>query len=572
MKVSNMFVPTLRETPKEAEISSHKLMLRSGMIRKIAAGIYSFLPLGNRSLRKVQQIVREEMDAAGACEVLMPALLPSEVYRESGRWDIYGEDMFKLHDRNKRDFCLGPTHEEVFTNTVKQEIKSYKMLPINLYQIQTKYRDERRPRFGVMRSREFIMKDAYSFDRDEEGLDVSYQKMKRAYERIFRRCGLDFTVVDADSGAIGGSGSQEFMVKSEVGEDLIASCSSCNYAANTEKAVCIVDENTKKDIDLKEMEEVFTPHSKTIDELTAFFGCSPKEFAKTLIYRADNKFVAVMVRGDRELNEVKLKNYLGCIELEMASPEDVTRITKAQVGFAGPIGLEDIDIIVDNEVVNMKNFIVGANKTEYHLKNVNYGRDFKASVVMDVRTIMDGDICPVCSGKIKLIRGIEVGHIFKLGTRYSKALGCTYLDEEGKETPMIMGCYGIGINRVLASAVEQNHDEDGIIWPIQIAPYHVVVVPVNMKDEAQQVLADKIYNELREKGIEVVIDDRAERPGVKFKDCDLIGYPIRIVVGKKANEGKVEFKLRREGEKQELSYTDAVAKSCEIIIAALKDA
>ena len=571
MKMSDMFVPTLRETPKEAEIASHKLMLRAGMMRKVAAGIYGFLPLGVRSLEKIKKIVREEMEKAGACELLMPALLPSEVYRESGRWDIYGADMFKLRDRNERDFCLGPTHEEIFTTTVRQEVKSYKMLPITLYQIQTKYRDERRPRFGVMRSREFIMKDAYSFDRDDTGLDMSYQKMKKAYEKIFERCGLDFTTVDADSGAIGGSGSQEFMVKSEVGEDLIACCDACNYAANIEKAVCVPDEACDITVELKNVELVYTPDSRTIEELTKFFGCSPKEFAKTLIYKADQKFVAVMVRGDRELNEVKLKNYLNCIDLEMASAEDVERITKAEVGFAGPIGLDGVQLIVDNEVVKMRNFVVGANKTKHHLKNVNYGRDFSADVVMDIRTITNGDVCPKCKGKIKLIRGIEVGHIFKLGTRYSKALECKYLDEDGKEIPMIMGCYGIGINRTLASAIEQNHDEDGIIWPIAIAPYHVVVVPVNVKDETQYQLAEKIYNELANKGVEVVLDDRNERPGVKFKDCDLIGYPVRIVVGKKANEGIVEFKLREEKEKRELSCSDAIDRAYDIISGALKD-
>ena len=570
MKASNMFMPTLREVPKEAEISSHKLMLRAGMMRKIAAGIYCFLPLGNRSFRKVEQIVREEMDRAGACELKMPALLPSEVYKESGRWEIFGPEMFRLNDRNERDFCLGPTHEEIFTNAVKQEISSYKMLPINLYQIQTKYRDERRPRFGVMRSREFVMKDAYSFDKDEEGLDISYNKMREAYCRIFERCGLDFTIVDADSGAMGGSGSQEFMVKSEIGEDVIAYCDVCNYAANEEKAECITKEQDSNNIELKDIEEVLTPNVKTIDDLTQFFGCQSSDFAKTLIYRADKKLVVAMVRGDRELNETKLKNHLNCIELEMASPEQVTKLTNAEVGFAGPIGLKDVEIIVDKEVVNMKNAIVGANKTGYHIKNVNYGRDFKANAIIDLRTISDGDICPKCGGKMHLARGIEVGHIFKLGTKYSKALECNYLDEAGKENPMVMGCYGIGINRTLAAAIEQNNDENGIIWPISIAPYHVVVVPVNTKDETQCELAKKIYQNLCEKGLEVVLDDRNERAGVKFKDCDLIGYPIRIVVGKRANEGIVEFKLRSEAEKQELNYIDAIQKANEIIQDGLK--
>lgn len=565
MKASEMFLPTLREVPKEAEIVSHKLMLRAGMMRKIAAGIYSFLPLGNRVFRKVEQIVREEMDKAGACELKMPALLPAEVYKDSGRLDIYGPEMFRLNDRNGRDFCLGPTHEEVFTNAVKQEIKSYKMLPINLYQIQTKYRDERRPRFGVMRSREFVMKDAYSFDKDEEGLDIAYEKMKQAYNRIFERCGLDFTVVDADPGAIGGSGSQEFMVKSEIGEAIIAYCDSCNYAANNEKAECISEKVDNKNEKLKEMQEVLTPNSRTIEELTKFFGCSPKDFAKTLIYKADDKLVVAMVRGDRELNETKLKNYLNCINLEMASPEEVEELTKAKVGFAGPIGLHGVKIIADNEIPNMRNFVVGANKTEYHIKNVNYGRDFKADVVMDIRTIDNGDECPHCGGKIVLARGIEVGHIFKLGTKYSKVLGCNYLDENGQEVPMVMGCYGIGINRILAAVIEQNNDDDGIIWPISVAPYHVVIVPVNVKDGEQYNLAKKIHDELSNFGIEVMLDDRDERPGVKFKDCDLIGYPIRIVVGRKAKDGIVEFKLRNSDEKQELDYWDAIQKAYKII-------
>lgn len=565
MKASEMFLPTLREVPKEAEIISHQLMLRAGIMRKVAAGVYCFLPLGNRVFRKVEQIVREEMDRAGACELKMPALLPAEVYKDSGRLDIYGPEMFRLNDRNGRDFCLGPTHEEIFTNTVKQEIKSYKMLPINLYQIQTKYRDERRPRFGVIRSREFVMKDAYSFDKDEAGLDISYEKMKKAYTRIFERCGLDFTIVDADPGAIGGSGSQEFMVKSEIGEAIIAYCDACGYAANDEKAPCITKTLDVDNQELKEIQEVLTPNSRTIEELTDFFGCSPKDFAKTLIYKADGKLVVAMVRGDRELNETKLKNYLNCIELEMASQEEVEKLTKAKVGFAGPIGLEGVQIIADNEILNMRNFVVGANKTEYHLKNVNYGRDFKADVVMDIRTVASGDSCPHCGEKLKLARGIEVGHIFKLGTKYSDALGCNYLDENGNEVPMIMGCYGIGINRILAAVIEQNNDDDGIIWPVSVAPYHVVVVPVNVKDEEQCNLAEKIHNELSGCGIEVVLDDRNERPGVKFKDCDLIGYPIRIVVGKKAGEGIVEFKLRNSNEKQELDYQDAIKKACEII-------
>ena len=497
MRVSNMFFHTLREVPAEAEIASHQLMLRSGLMRKLASGIYSFLPLGYRVFRKVEQIVREEMDRAGAQELIMSALLPAEAYQTSGRWEVFGAEMFRLKDRGGREFCLGPTHEEIFTDTVKSVTRSYRSLPLNLYQIQTKYRDERRPRFGVMRSREFVMKDAYSFDRDEEGLDISYKKMYDAYCRIFDRLGLDYIIVDADTGAMGGSGSQEFMVKSSIGESGIAYCEACGYAANDEKAECIPQkccegENCCEELGL---EKVATPDARTIDELMNFFGCSAREFAKTLIYKADDKVVAAMVRGDRELNETKLQNILGCIELEMADGETVEKVTGAAVGFAGPIGLK-IDVIVDSEVAEMKNFVVGANETGYHYKNVNINRDFKATMVKDIRTIEEGDPCPKCGVPVKVEFGIEVGHIFKLGTKYSKALDCVYLDENGKENPMVMGCYGIGINRSMAAVIEQNNDENGIIWPISVAPYHVIVIPVNTSDSDQMGLAEKIYSEL----------------------------------------------------------------------------
>ena len=409
------------------------------------------------------------------------------------------------------------------------------------------------------------MKDAYSFDKDEKGLDVSYEKMKDAYNKIFERCKLDFTVVDADPGAIGGSGSQEFMVKSEIGEEVLVYCDDCGYAANDEKAPCVTNAIFEDNIELKEVQEVLTPNSRTVEELTSFFGCSPKNFAKTLIYKADGKLVVAIVRGDRELNETKLKNYINCIELEMASSEEVEELTKAKVGFAGPIGLENVQIIADNEIINMRNFIVGANKTGYHFTNVNYGRDFSADVVMDIRTVDVGDVCPCCGKELKLARGIEVGHIFKLGTKYSEVLGCNYLDENGKEVPMVMGCYGIGINRILAAVIEQNNDENGIIWPISVAPYHVVVVPINVNDEEQYNLAKNIHDNLSDFGVEVVLDDRNERPGVKFKDCDLIGYPIRIVVGKKAKDGIVEFKLRSSEEKEEMNYWDAIQKAYKIV-------
>lgn len=564
MKMSNLLMPTLREVPAEAEIMSHKLMLRAGLIRRMAAGIYSYLPLGLRTLKKVEQIVREEMDRAGALELLMPALLPAEAYQASGRWEVFGPSMFKMKDRNDRDFCLGPTHEELFTQTVINEVRSYKEYPKTLYQIQTKYRDEARPRFGLMRGREFVMKDAYSFDLNAEGLDESYKKMYDAYCRIFTRLGLDFTVVDADSGAMGGSGSQEFMVKSPVGEDGIAYCDACGYAANYEKAECVCSPKSYKEGDF-DMEKIHTPNVHTIEELVAFMNAEAHQFAKTIIYKADDKYVAAMVRGDREVNEVKLKNLVGAIDdLELAEPHMVREITKAQVGFAGPVGL-DIEVYVDNEVAEMKNFIVGANETDYHYQNVNINKDFTPTKVADIRTIETGDACPRCGKEIKTAQGIEVGHIFKLGTKYSDALGLNYLDENGKSQVVIMGCYGIGVTRCLAAAIEQNYDDNGIIWPVSIAPYHVIVTPVNYKDEEQAKLAEDIYNQLMDKGMDVLLDDRAERAGVKFKDADLIGIPVRIVVGKKCGEGIVEYKLRTADSAEDKSVDDAISACVEYI-------
>ncbi len=565
MRMTNLLMPTLREVPAEAEIKSHQLMLRAGYIRKIAAGIYSYLPLGMRTLKKVEQIVREEMDRAGAQELLMPALLPAEVYQESGRWDVFGDSMFKLKDRGKRDFCLGPTHEEPFTNLCINEVRSYKEYPLTLYQIQTKYRDEGRPRFGLIRSREFIMKDAYSFDLDENGLDISYKKMYNAYCRIFERLGLDFTIVDADSGAMGGSGSQEFMVKSPVGEDGIAYCDKCGYAANYEKAAAIP---TKKDFPLGELplEKIKTPDVHTIEELVSFLNSEPYVFAKTIIYKADDKYIAAMVRGDREINEVKLKNLVGCVDdLELAEPSVVRELTNAQVGFAGPIGLS-IPVYADLEVENMRNFIVGANETDYHYKNVNIGRDFTPKSFSDIRVIEEGDACPVCGAPIKAAQGIEVGHIFKLGTKYSKALGLNYQSENGEAKTVVMGCYGIGVTRCVAAAIEQGNDENGMVLPVSIAPFEAIVIPVNSKDEAQSKLAEKIYEDLKKKGIDALIDDRSERPGVKFKDADLIGIPVRIVVGKKSAEGIVEYKLRTCGESSEKTAEDAVSCAVEYIL------
>lgn len=562
--MTRLLVPTLREVPSEAEIASHRLMLRGGYIRKMAAGIYSYLPLGLRSLKKVEKIVREEMDRTGAQELLMPALLPAEAYQASGRWEVFGPNMFKLKDRNDRDFCLGPTHEELFTQTVIDEVRSYKEYPMTLYQIQTKYRDEGRPRFGLIRSREFIMKDAYSFDRDEAGLDESYKKMYDAYCRIFTRLGLDFTIVDADSGAMGGSGSQEFMVKSPVGEDGIAYCDECGYAANYEKAPCKPTAKTYPE-GSPEMEKEATPDAHTIEDLVGFFGYENYMFAKTIIYKADDKYIAAMVRGDREINEVKLKNLVGCTDdLELAEPAVVRELTHAQVGFAGPVGL-DIPVWADLEVAEMKNFIIGANETGYHYKNVNINRDFTPDHIADIRVICDDDVCPRCGKPIKTAQGIEVGHIFKLGTKYSEALGLDYQDEKGNKNTVVMGCYGIGVTRCLSAAVEQGYDDNGIVMPVAIAPFEAAVVPVNVKDETQKELGEKIYERLLAEGIDAVIDDRDERAGVKFKDCDLIGIPARIVVGKKAGEGVVEFKKRTDEKSVDMTIDEAVSELCKYI-------
>ena len=555
MKMSNMLVSTLREVPAEAEIDSHKLMLRAGMIRKMAAGIYNYMPLGLKALKNVEEIVREEMNAAGAQEFLASAMLPAELWQESGRWDVYGAEMFRLKDRNNRDYCLGPTHEEVFTDIARTEIKSYKQLPVNLYQIQTKYRDERRPRFGVMRSREFVMKDAYSFDKDQAGLDASYDKMHAAYINIFNRCGIDAKCVEADSGAIGGSNSAEFMVKSEVGEDDVVFCTECNYAANIEKA------ETKAEIaeveELVEVQKIETPDSRSIEEVSEFLKVSPKKTVKTLIYNVDGKLVGVLVRGDREVNEVKVANASNATsDIELASHEEVKRATNSETGFAGPINLAVDLLLVDEEVSKMYNMVVGANETGYHLTGVNYGRDFEG-VVGDFRNIEEGEACPKCGAKVTIARGTEVGHIFKLGTKYSEAMNAKFIDENGKEQPFIMGCYGIGVTRTVASIIEQHHDENGIIWPLEVAPYHVSVIAVNSKDEEQMRVATEIYNELIEMGVEALLDDRKERAGVKFKDSELMGIPMRITVGKKIGDGEVEFKLRTGSENETIKIEEA---------------
>ncbi|HOK44134.1 MAG TPA: proline--tRNA ligase [Thermoclostridium caenicola] len=562
MRLSRLFFQTMRETPSDAEVVSHQLMMRAGLIRKQAAGIYAYMPLGYRVLRKIENIIREEMDAAGAQELLMPALLPAECYRESGRWDVFGEEMFRLRDRNQRDFCLGPTHEEAFTAAVRDCARSYRDLPLILYQIQTKYRDEIRPRFGVMRSREFLMKDAYSFDRDENGLDASYQAMSQAYRRIFKRLGLDCIIIDADTGAMGGSGSQEFMVRSEVGESEIIQCPSCGYAASIEKVSCVAPSGTEA-ADPLMPEAVATPDARTIREVTAFLGCRETDLAKTILYKADGTLVAAMVRGDREINETKLMAYLGAGSLEMADEESVRSVTGAEIGFAGPVGLP-VRIVADLELEHKASLIVGANRTGYHLRHVVPHRDFEADFA-DIRMIAGDDPCPCCGAELAFGRGIEVGHIFKLGTKYSEALGCSYLDETGKAHPMVMGCYGIGVSRAMAAIIEQHHDENGILWPMSVAPWQVIIVPVNVLDEKQAQTAEYLYQELKKHHVEVLLDDRNERAGVKFKDADLIGIPIRINVGKKALEGLVEFKLRHEDSASALPVESAVGAVLEWI-------
>lgn len=572
MKLSKMHLKTLREVPAEAEIPSHILLLRTGMIRKLVSGVYGFMPMGWRSVRKIEEIIRQEMDAAGGEEIHMSAIQPAELWQESGRWEAYGPELWRIKDRNGRDFCLGPTHEEVFTDLIRNDVSSYRQLPVLLYQIQTKYRDEARPRFGLMRSREFIMKDLYSFDADEAGLDVSYKAMYDAYDKIFTRCGLTFRPVEADTGAIGGSNSHEFTALSEVGESEIAYCEKCSMAATVERAEC-VDAEAQDHVDMLPMEEVNTPGTKTIEEVADFLHMDAKETMKALLfvtYDAEGKedgYVAAFVRGDRDANMIKLVNALGIAEhqIEFADEEKMSAATGCVGGFTGPVGLHDCKIVVDSELPGLKNLCAGACKENYHLKNVNYGRDYKGDIVADIKMLKAGDPCPVCGAPIKHARGIEVGQVFKLGTKYSESMHATYLDENQKEHPLLMGCYGIGVTRTLAAVVEQNHDENGIIWPMAIAPYHVIVTLVKENDPAQKEMAEKIYKELAAAGVEVLLDDRKERPGVKFKDADLLGIPVRITVGKLAAEGKVEYKLRRDADKKEITASDAVSRAIEIV-------
>ncbi len=564
MKMSKMYFRTLREVPAEAVLPSHIYMLRAGIIRKLVSGVYGFMPLGSRVLRKVENIVREEMDATGAQEILMSALQPAELWQESGRWGAYGPEMWRLKDRNDREFCLGPTHEEIFTDIVRNEVSSYRQLPIILYQIQTKYRDEARPRFGLMRSREFIMKDAYSFNRDQESLDESYQIMYDAYSRIFTRCGLVFRPVEADSGAIGGNASHEFTALAENGESQIVYCEKCDMAATDERAEC-VDAPSSDEEELP-MEEVNTPGTKTIDAVAEYLGLPKEKTIKALLYETyDDDFnvtgyVAAFVRGDREANMIKIVNALDIPEHAIAFADEakMSAATGCVGGFTGPVGLKNCTVIADSELVGLKNLCAGANKADYHIKNVNYGRDYTADIVTNIKMIKEGDPCPKCGAPVKFTRGIEVGQVFKLGTKYSAPMKAVFKDENMKEHDMLMGCYGIGVTRTMAAIVEQYHDDNGIMWPVSVAPYHVIITVVKAKDEEQMALAEKIEAELEAKGIEVIVDDRDERPGVKFKDADLIGIPVRITVGKKAGEGLVEYKLRAGGDMEEKTADEAI--------------
>ena len=568
MRYSQYFLPTLKENPADAEVVSHQLMMRAGMIRKVAAGVYSYLPFGLRSIRKVEQIVREEMNRAGAIELLMPMANPAELWQESGRWDYYGKELLRFKDRHQRDFCMGPTHEEVVTDVVRSFVKSYRQLPVNLYQIQTKFRDEVRPRFGLMRGREFIMKDAYSFDTNDEGANESYEKMRQAYCHIFERCGLKYRMVEADSGAIGGSFSHEFMVLAATGEDVVISCESCEYSANIEKAV-VVDQGEVSQEPMREVERVVTEGAHTVADVSLMLNLDPQQIVKTMLVMADDQPVAVLIRGDHELNEAKIKNLLGASVLELANPEQIAEATGGPVGFSGPLGLK-VPIYADNAVKYLRNIGVGGNEKDIHLEGVNLERDFQVTQFADLRNAMEGDRCPHCGGQYSNTRGIEVGHIFKLGTKYSEAMKATFLDADGKANDIIMGCYGIGIGRTVAASIEQNHDDDGMIWPMPLAPFQVLVNMLNPKDDAVREAAENLYRALLDADVEVLLDDRDERPGAKFKDADLIGIPLNVTVGARGlKEGQLEVKDRATGEKSMLPLESAATMLQERVTSAL---
>lgn len=558
MKLSKAFVKTYKEAPKEAEVISHKLMLRSSMIKRLASGVYSYLPMGNKVLRKVENIVRDEMEKAGAQEVHLPVLQPADLWLESGRWLAYGPELMRLKDRHEREFALGPTHEEVITDIVRSEVNSYKELPMNLFQIQTKFRDEIRPRFGLMRGREFLMKDAYSFHIDDKSLDEEYLNMKTAYENIFTRCGLDFRAVEADSGSIGGDVTHEFMVLAESGEDDILYCDSCNYAANKEKAVSKVN-FTESDEEMKNIELIETPNVWSIDDVAAFFNIPSSKTVKAIVLKEvlgeEKKYYMALIRGDYEVNTIKLKNLVcASMELEMIDDKDMEELGLIK-GFIGPVGIQNIKIIMDESVKSMKNFTLGPNKKDHHYINSNI-HDFRYDITGDIREAKEGETCPRCGGTLKIARGIEVGHIFKLGTKYAEALKANVLDENGKQVTLKMGCYGIGVSRIMSAAIEQNNDENGIIWPTSIAPYEVDVIIPNMKDEEQVKAAEEIYEKLKSENIDVLLDDRNERAGFKFKDADLIGFPIKIIVGKTISEGQVEVKDRKNGNSENIDINN----------------
>ena len=568
MRYSQYLLPTLKEVPSEAEVPSHQLMLRAGMIRKLASGIYSYLPLGLRSIRKVETIIREEMNRAGAIEVLLPFVQPAELWQESHRWEEYGGELARFKDRHNRDGCLGPTHEEVITDIARKEIRSYRQMPLNLYQIQTKFRDEIRPRFGVMRAREFIMKDAYSFDVDEKGADESYQKMIEAYTRIFTRCGLKFRAVEAETGLIGGTFSHEFMVLAETGEEAIVSCARCPYAANIEKAEFrrqVKRVQTRNKGFQKPVQKVLTPEKRTVEEVTQFLNVSPQDLVKTLIFGSDKGCVAALVRGDHEISEKKLKAVWGTEDIQLASEETVEEITHAPKGFAGPTGLS-VPVLADLDIQEMVNFVTGANEKDAHLIHVNTGRDFQVSQFVDIRKFTPGDHCPLCGEETQMDKGIEVGHTFKLGTKYSKTMGATFLDDQGEKKEIVMGCYGIGVGRTVAAAIEQYYDQNGIIFPMPIAPFQVLILPVNIKMDFLKETAEQLYQTLLENGIEVLYDDREETPGVKFKDADLIGIPLRATLGEKnLKKGLVEIKKRKTGEIFLVKEKEVLSKIKEMI-------
>lgn len=567
MRYSQTLIPTLKETPAEAEVASHRLLLRAGFIRKLTAGIYTYLPMGLAAVRKVEQIVREEMNKAGTQELLMPMVQPADLWSETGRYEKYGPELLRFHDRHNREFCLGPTHEEVITDLARREIRSYRDLPINLYQIQTKFRDEIRPRFGLMRGREFIMKDAYSFDVDDDAATKSYESMYEAYKNIFTRCGLEFRPVEADSGSIGGSFSHEFMVLADTGEDTLVICSACDYAANSEKAAvspAAVDES-----EMLPLEKVETPGKRKVPAVCEHMGIQPSELVKTMVYKTDNETVAVLVRGDREVQEVKLKNLLGVADVEMADDKEVFDATGVPTGYLGPVGIR-VKLFVDQEVAAMKNFVVGGNEKNFHMVNVNIGRDFEAAGVADLRQISPEDPCPICGGKLNLKEGIEVGHVFKLGTGYSESMNAVYQTKDGKDQHMVMGCYGIGVSRIVAAAIEQNHDENGMIFPMPLAPMQVILLNLGLKDAQITEAAESLYKELQQKGVEVLLDDRDERPGFKFKDADLLGIPLRITVGKSLTKnGVVELRHRKDGTTEELAPEKITERVLEIIQSAI---